>query len=174
MSKKLNLLKAASRVILSHGVAQLTLEAVALEANVSKGGLQYHYRTKEELIIAMNIHVIEQFRELIQKEVTAGHSYHEAYLLATLNSLKDADYLNVNTSLLAAISNNPAILALWKEEYKTFHEQLTKEQYPPSYSLLVQTVCDGLWFSKMFDLSHFDTKEEQQLIEYVLKLSEDE
>ncbi len=103
MSKKLNLLEAASRVILSDGVAQLTLEAVALEANVSKGGLQYHYPTKDELIIAMNIHVIEQFRELIEKEIANGHSYHEAYLLATLNSLKDADYLNVNTSLLDAI-----------------------------------------------------------------------
>ena len=35
------------------GVAKLTLEAVAKEAGVSKGGLLYHFSNKEALIEGM-------------------------------------------------------------------------------------------------------------------------
>ncbi len=47
------LLDAAEAVVLSEGAARLTIEAVAKTAGVSKGGVLYHYRTKDTLIAAM-------------------------------------------------------------------------------------------------------------------------
>ena len=47
---KLEVLRAAHRVVLRDGVSALTLEAVAREAGRSKGGLLYHFPTKEALI----------------------------------------------------------------------------------------------------------------------------
>src|SRR5437868_5504139 len=47
------LLDAAERVVVRDGVQNLTLEAVAREAGVSKGGLLYHFHTKSELVIAI-------------------------------------------------------------------------------------------------------------------------
>jgi len=47
------ILTAAERVVLRDGVTCLTLEAVACEANLSKGGVLYHFATKEALIQAM-------------------------------------------------------------------------------------------------------------------------
>jgi AcrR family transcriptional regulator len=47
------ILTAAERVVLRDGVMRLTLEAVAREAKLSKGGLLYHFATKEALIQAM-------------------------------------------------------------------------------------------------------------------------
>ncbi len=44
--RKERLLRAASRVLLRHGVQALTLEAVALEARTSKGGLLHHFPSK--------------------------------------------------------------------------------------------------------------------------------
>ncbi|MFD0713444.1 TetR/AcrR family transcriptional regulator [Paenibacillus sp. GCM10027626] len=173
MSKKLDLLEAASRVILESGVSGLTLEAVAVEANVSKGGLLYHYPSKDKLIQAMNQYVIDQFRAMLEHEVKAGRTFHQAYLYATLNSLRDAKYLNVNTSLLAAVSNNRDILAMWKEEYKDYRRRFSAERCKPEVSLLIQTVCDGLWYSKLFDLSALDLEKEQQLLEYLLVLLEE-
>ncbi|MDO8275460.1 MAG: TetR/AcrR family transcriptional regulator, partial [Serpentinimonas sp.] len=40
------LLEATNTVILRDGIAHLTLEAVAKEAGVSKGGLLYHFPSK--------------------------------------------------------------------------------------------------------------------------------
>jgi AcrR family transcriptional regulator len=47
------ILAAAARVVLRNSVRRLTLEAVAREAQLSKGGVFYHFATKEALIQAM-------------------------------------------------------------------------------------------------------------------------
>ena len=47
------LLDAAQRLVDQSGASRLTLAAVAREAGVSKGGLLYHFGTKDELIAAM-------------------------------------------------------------------------------------------------------------------------
>ena len=47
------LLDAADHIVASRGVARLTLEEVAREAGVSKGGLLYHFKSKDALTEAM-------------------------------------------------------------------------------------------------------------------------
>lgn len=171
MSKKIDLIEATSRVVEDKGISGLTLEAVAQEANVSKGGLLYHYATKDDLIEALNVHVIKNFRTLIDKHVALENSYHEAYLLATLDTLQENVMpFDITTSLLAAIAMNREVLDLWRAEYKYLHEQLSHEKYPPEYSLFVKSICDGLWFSKLFGFEHIDQNDEKRVIEYVLWL----
>ena len=46
-------LDAAERLTIARGVAGLTLEACAREAGVSKGGLLYHFASKEALVSGM-------------------------------------------------------------------------------------------------------------------------
>ncbi|MEO1289257.1 MAG: helix-turn-helix domain-containing protein, partial [Chloroflexota bacterium] len=43
LSKRDLVLVAASEVVIEHGAAQLTLDAVVNNAGVSKGGLLYHF-----------------------------------------------------------------------------------------------------------------------------------
>ncbi|GCB56911.1 hypothetical protein rerp_33190 [Rhodococcus erythropolis] len=44
------ILDALEKLLLVSGVAQVTLEGVAAEAGVSKGGLLYHFPSKEALL----------------------------------------------------------------------------------------------------------------------------
>ena len=48
------IIHAAFALIRREGVARLTIEAVAQEAGLSKGGVLYHFRSKEALIQAMD------------------------------------------------------------------------------------------------------------------------
>ena len=50
---KTRILTAAEQVVLERGVPALTLDAVAEAAGLSKGGLIYHFESKEALIRAM-------------------------------------------------------------------------------------------------------------------------
>ena len=54
------ILTAAERVVMRDGVMRLTIEAVAREAKLSKGGVLYHLATKEALIQAMLERLIQQ------------------------------------------------------------------------------------------------------------------
>jgi len=172
--KKVIILEAASKVVLAEGVNRLTLEAVALEAQISKGGLLYHYGTKDELIKAMNLRVIEQFREFIEHELATGASYPKAYLLASLRSLHDTEYLKISTSLLAAISNNHMVLDLWKEDYEKIKENFNKSQVRRELSLLIQATCDGIWFSRVLNMMYIDAVEGEKIIMELLRQLEGE
>ena len=52
-NKKSNILTAASEIVGEEEWVKFTLDAVAQRAGVSKGGLLYHYPSKEALIKGM-------------------------------------------------------------------------------------------------------------------------
>ncbi|MER6914415.1 TetR family transcriptional regulator [Streptomyces sp. NPDC000594] len=56
-SSKNLILDAAVRVTERAGITGLTLESAATEAGVTKGGLMYHFRTRDELLLAVQRHV---------------------------------------------------------------------------------------------------------------------
>ena len=83
-SKRMELLQAAARVVERQGSAQLTLEAVAAEAGLSKGGLLYHFPTKQALIEAMVEQLVQEFSADIERKRQGG-SFLEAYVRATFD-----------------------------------------------------------------------------------------
>src|SRR5664279_3356208 len=60
---KRRILDAAEQVVLRDGVGHLTLEAAAHEAGLSKGGVLYHFPTRDALVAAMVTRIIEQFED---------------------------------------------------------------------------------------------------------------
>src|SRR3954447_22045743 len=58
------LLDAAATVVHRDGAQALTLDAVAKEAEVSKGGLLYHFKSKNDLVNAM----VERWMAEFQRE----------------------------------------------------------------------------------------------------------
>ncbi|NJK75275.1 MAG: helix-turn-helix transcriptional regulator [Microcoleus sp. SU_5_6] len=62
------LLRAAAQVILDRGVEALTLDAVARQAEVSKGGLLYHFPNKNALVVGLGEQLIQEFEVALQAE----------------------------------------------------------------------------------------------------------
>ena len=60
-SRREELLDAAIRVIRRDGAQKLTLDAVAAEAGVSKGGILYHFATKRALVDGLIERWIDDF-----------------------------------------------------------------------------------------------------------------
>jgi len=61
------ILDAAERLILARGVGQLSVESVATEAKVSKGGFFHHFATKDELLMA----ILDRLVERVNRELEA-------------------------------------------------------------------------------------------------------
>ena len=58
---KRRIIDAAEEVVLRDGVARLTLDAAAAEAGLSKGGVLYHFPTRDALVAGMVGKIIEEF-----------------------------------------------------------------------------------------------------------------
>ena len=72
LSTREAILRAADWVVVEEGVSGMTLEAVAREAGVSKGGLLYHFPSKEALIGGMIGRLIEGFEAALSRELRKG------------------------------------------------------------------------------------------------------
>src|ERR1700735_851219 len=55
------ILDAAESIVIRDGVARLTLEAAAAQAQLSKGGVLYHFRTRDSLVSSMVQRLVAAF-----------------------------------------------------------------------------------------------------------------
>lgn len=64
------ILDAANALAIRAGVSAMTIEAVAVEAGISKGGVLYHFPSKEKLIAGLLVH----FMEKVEAEVAIHYA----------------------------------------------------------------------------------------------------
>lgn len=60
-SKRTQILDAAARLVRREGVKSVTFASVAAEAGLTKGGLLYHFATREELVRAIHQHLADRW-----------------------------------------------------------------------------------------------------------------
>ena len=151
------LLAAAERLVLRDGGASLTIEAVAREAGVSKGGLLYHFPSKRALLSGMVEHMaIDRFEKDLESrrggrpEVPGG--WVRAYVEATFEPDDEERNLAMRSGLLAAAANDPSLLAPLRERYGAFQEQAENDGIEPAVATVARLAADGLWFLELLDL----------------------
>ena len=105
------------------GAQALTLDAVAAEAGVSKGGLLYHFATKRELLDAMLAGWLEEFGAEIEA-AREGRAFAHGYVRASDMSGWAAAERATEFGLLAAMVDQPATLERVRERYAAWQEEL--------------------------------------------------
>lgn len=150
---KLEVLRAAHRVVLGDGVAGLTLEAVAREAGRSKGGLLYHFPTKEALIQGLISDTIARFdREVDRLMALDPHPEPGRWVRAFLSASTaeaGSDY-ELTGGLLAAIANDPDLLAPLRAAYDRWQAHALADGLDPAVATIVRLAADGFWLGDIF------------------------
>ncbi|BAW03312.1 TetR/AcrR family transcriptional regulator [Nocardia seriolae] len=98
------ILDALETLLLDKGLSQVTLENVAAAAGVSKGGLLYHFKSKDALLAGLLRRVGERADEQVRTAVEQGRSVAEWYLQTPHpEDETDAVELALYRSMLAAM-----------------------------------------------------------------------
>ncbi|MGW0478710.1 TetR/AcrR family transcriptional regulator [Nonomuraea sp. NPDC003214] len=135
------LLDAAEDLLCDQGSAALTLSAVADRAGVSKGGLLYHFATKEALIKGMVERLIQEFDDLLAAQDDA--TYTERYLGATLAAVRQGRLRR--WAVVTGASGNIFLLAPLREAMARWHREGLADEPDPLASQIVRLACEGLW-----------------------------
>ena len=157
---KLRILGAAERVVLRDGVGHLTLEAAAHEAGLSKGGVLYHFPTRDSLVAAMVTRIIEQFEEDIASylpeagtpEASAPGAFARAYVRSTLEPAAPGEE-RLGAALLAAAAAEPDLLVPLQEAADGWQARLVDDGLDPTLATVIRLACDGLWLCDLFGLA---------------------
>lgn len=158
-TSKNRILDAAEQVVVRDGVAHLTIDAVAAEAHLSKGGVLYHFPSKDELIHGMIARLCEKFEAEIRRcelrDPCEKGRLTRAHLDATVPEQPSEDCLRLDqlsTALLAAVATNPSLLKPLHQARKDFMTWLVNDGIDPAVSMVVTLAADGIWLSELFGL----------------------
>ncbi|MBF0478032.1 MAG: TetR family transcriptional regulator [Candidatus Omnitrophica bacterium] len=177
MSKKINckeaILDAAEKVVLEAGAAHMSLDHVAQKADVSKGGLMYHFPNKECLLRAMLSRLISQIyadREQRLKKLTERpNRIIKAGILTTLNRNEKRN--RTGQALLAVMSHDPDLVAPMRKAYQDHLEELKTSGVKFEKTAILSLAADGLLFLELLRVSPFNdsqrTKIENEIVRQI-------
>jgi AcrR family transcriptional regulator len=172
------ILTAAERVVLRDGVMRLTLEAVAREAKLSKGGLLYHFATKEALIQAMLtrlIHYCEREIELHRQHDTEPGRWTRAYVRRKLEPVLaypgEAEFprsKEVGAGIIVAATTTPDLLEPLRERFQAWQQAIEHDGIDTARATVVRLAVDGLWLAELLGIwSPHETLRTQVLHELI-------
>jgi AcrR family transcriptional regulator len=170
--KREALLDAAECVLFERGTQALTLASVAERAGVSKGGLLYHFPTKEALIKGLVDRVIKEFDELIASFEDGGpNSYCRAYVEATFCVLTDGEAASTRRrwSVITAAAADPELIAPLREAMTRWHRE-DGQASDPLASAVVRLAAEGLWEVAVHDPGLYDDEHYATLKERLLAM----
>lgn len=139
--KRDELLDAAEDLLCDQGSAALTLAAVADRAGVSKGGLLYHFNSKEALIKGMVERLIAEFDDLMAAQ--QGDTYTKRYMGATLTAVRSGRLRR--WAVVTGASGNLFLLAPLRDAMARWHCEGLADEPDPVASQIVRLACEGLW-----------------------------
>ncbi|AFQ44235.1 TetR/AcrR family transcriptional regulator [Desulfosporosinus meridiei] len=169
------ILRAAAQIINTKGVLALTLEAVAKEAKISKGGLFYHFATKDDLMKGMNDFIMHNFFDDLER-ITKDDPRHNgkwtrAYTNLTFNLL-DSEF-EMNLAFLSAIATSPDLVKSMARDLKVLQNHIENDQINPIVSTVIRLAVDGMYFNQLYGLNLSEDVRDQ-VLNYLLSLSEEE
>lgn len=168
-SCRIQILEAAESVVADAGAAHLTLDAVAERAGVSKGGLLYHFPTKEALLEAMIGHLIDRYEERLAAELANPppdcQSVLETEIVAGLEK-KSSDH-RVGSALLAAAANDPNLMTPVRRFYAQRYGRFAGESAADLEKTALLLAVDGLGLIELLQLSPFSAAQRRRVVAWL-------
>lgn len=155
------ILQAASEVTQREGAIALTLDATAREAGVSKGGLLYHFPSKEALVQGMLEYHLEAFEQAIGK---SEKPFVQAYV--EMGSYDGSGGLF--QSLSAVLALYPELLGIVRERSRRWYAQAKSVD-----ALVAMLATDGLFMADLMGVEAVPGNLERAVLGRLLELAKE-
>ena len=139
------LLDAFVTILLEQGERAATLDAVAATAGVSKGGLLYHFPSKDALVDGLAEHVETLAAEDVQLMNTAPEGPSAYYIRTSVYADTPLDRAIIATTRLSQTANPRARRAL-RRMHQGWLDALSVEVTDPAAARAVMLIGDGLYY----------------------------
>ncbi|AND86901.1 AcrR family transcriptional regulator [Bradyrhizobium diazoefficiens] len=164
-------LEAAIAIIARDGPGRLTLDAIARESGLSKGGVMHQFRTKEAVLKALLERQMAHFEEFsiryMAKVSGTSANPNLATQLATIREAATSPN-SAALALVAAMVENPDLMALPRELEMKRMAAIKEEAADPDLAMLRWAGALGLLLSSLFGMSPLSKDEHQRLFARLL------
>ncbi|WP_025274748.1 TetR/AcrR family transcriptional regulator [Haloglycomyces albus] len=151
ISTRDRILNAVESLLASHGASGVTLDAVAAEAGVSKGGLLYHFRSKSDLYDGL----VARLRAKEQRQMDAAKDGDAIDLFLRASELQHGESANL-WALFTTLRGNTDLSERARADivyiFQAWRDVLTDAVGDPVLAETIRLVGDGLFLSSIAGL----------------------
>lgn len=146
-SKRTDILEAAARVVQRGGITDVTFDSVAEEAGLTKGGIMYHFRTRDSLLAGIHDHLAAMWEA--DMVAVAGNECAEltpderlvAYIDITAHSATRTELL-----FMLEGATNPELIRPWNDVLDRWAPRLDVDLSETALDkVMARLAADGLW-----------------------------
>lgn len=161
-------IQAALAIITRDGPARLTLDAIARESGMSKGGLMHQFPTKEAVLRALLDHQAEYFENFSQRYLAQqGDDLPEPRMAAQLatirQSITEPDVLA--PAVIGVLAGEPGLMSGIQKATNEKLSAVRSEAADPDLACLRWAAAMGLALSSMLGMCPFSKEERGRLFD---------
>ncbi|MCD7898172.1 MAG: TetR/AcrR family transcriptional regulator [Planctomycetaceae bacterium] len=154
MSKKdarREILQAVDRVLARHGLNALTIDKVAAEAGMSKGGVIHYFATKQDLVMANLVSYHNRFFERREAYLATLPDTPERLARATIHTMIDTWKAEPGAAWYRIdMLEDPQYREQIGTTKRRIFQDVLKGARDPSMILTAMFYIDGLWLNSMY------------------------
>jgi len=165
-------LDAARRIVRERGAGNLTFDEIVQESGVTRGGITYHFATKEALLRALVEADIEQWRELEARYRPDNVDSQTAEVLAEIRShtARNEDRRRFVAGMLSALSLDRSLLDPVREHIAEKRQGLAWDETELRRHLL-RLAAGGLFWSELLEYGVLEPGVRERLVALMERLA---
>ncbi|MGE4069920.1 MAG: TetR/AcrR family transcriptional regulator [Lysobacterales bacterium] len=159
------ILDAAERVVKTHGAAKLTFEGLVQESGISRGGITYHFATKEDLLRALIERDLAQSQAEQSRHAAQSGDEPGAELIALIRtwSRPDSERRRFVAGMLSAVAHDPSLL----DPIRCHHQQECAARTWNDDEIqrsVLRLAAEGLFWSEYFGCSEVPAEHRDRIV----------
>lgn len=158
------ILGAARAIAARDGAGKVTIEAVAKEAGLSKGGVLYNFPTKKALLSGLLDQMLAAHRELLANVPVRHPARTLTGHLETLIHSKDVDD-DLSMAILAAAASDPRLLDPLRSDLTGDLERILTDTQDAPAAMIAVLAIQGLRFQRLLNLPDGGAEIRERVIE---------
>ena len=150
-SRKESMLQSAVNLIATKGIDALTIDALAVSTNATKGGVQYHFPSKDKLftdtleyLLTEYDHAVSQYAESLKGPCR----WLRAYVELTTAKISPED--RVAGAMLAILTSDDPRAEPFRRFTSHWRKRAVEDGIEPAIALIVRLAVDSLWTESLF------------------------
>ncbi|MDI9929679.1 TetR/AcrR family transcriptional regulator [Rhodococcus sp. IEGM 1354] len=169
-SKRTQILDAAARVVERGGVGDMTFESVAEESGLTKGGILYHFHSREEMLRGIHQHLADTWEaDLI---AVAGGAWDTLTPTERLIAYIDVTtHGTTRTELLLMLegSTDPQLATAWNDVLTRWAPPINADDALAEPAMVMaRLAADGLWMYEALSESPLSPSARRSIADHII------
>lgn len=165
-------LAAAEAIVKDIGAAHLTFDELVRRSGITRGGIVYHFPTKDALLQALVENDLGQWQDCVadrRSHRTGPGADLAAYIESSTEP--DDETARLCAGLLSAASSSKTLNEPWQRYFALHHREVTRRHSDPVLAGLLTLAAEGLFWQETLGLSPLGAAERRAIVHRMIELA---